>query len=266
MLCCMVVVLSDRRLRPCVSPGRQRRWVVCPGCPGWLRGTPDVRRGAVRRRAWRRGPMRAGCVGSSRSVRLLIHYALPALPSRGVLPFRAEVRRKTPAPESPARRAVGAGGRDRPRRAPRAPCRGSPAWRNTSHDARCRSSIAYSALGDRTSQRQQQPPDPLRGQPRVVAQPRAHSRFPGAVCRQRWTVRLGEVEPVFGQTGRVVLDITARTARRGSKASATPRSRCVPGINCIRPWAPAGDCAVARYPDSTAMAACTRSGSTPCRP
>ena len=41
---------------------------------------------------------------------------------------------------------------------------------------------------------------------------RAHSRFPGAVCRQRWTVRLGEVEPVFGQTGRVVLDITARTA------------------------------------------------------
>ena len=37
----------------------------------------------------------------------------------------------------------------------------------------------------------------------------AHSRFPGAVCRQRWTVRLGEVEPVFGQTGRVVLDITA---------------------------------------------------------
>ena len=32
-----------------------------------------------------------------------------------------------------------------------------------------------------------------------------------AVCRQRWTVRLGEVEPVFGQTGRVVLDITART-------------------------------------------------------
>ena len=40
---------------------------------------------------------------------------------------------------------------------------------------------------------------------------RAHSRFPGTVCRQRWTVRLGEVEPVFGQTGRVVLDITART-------------------------------------------------------
>ena len=27
----------------------------------------------------------------------------------------------------------------------------------------------------------------------------------------------------------------------------------------------AGDCAVARYPDSTAMTACTRSGSTPCR-
>ena len=24
-----------------------------------------------------------------------------------------------------------------------------------------------------------------------------------SVCRQRWTVRLGEVEPVFGQTGRV---------------------------------------------------------------
>ena len=44
---------------------------------------------------------------------------------------------------------------------------------------------------------------------------RAHSRFPGAVCRQRWTVRLGEVEPVFGQTGRVVLDITARTAHDG---------------------------------------------------
>ena len=44
----------------------------------------------------------------------------------------------------------------------------------------------------------------------------AHSRFPGAVCRQRWTVRLGEVEPVFGQTGRVVLDITARTAHDGA--------------------------------------------------
>ena len=37
-----------------------------------------------------------------------------------------------------------------------------------------------------------------------------------AVCRQRWTVRLGEVEPVFGQTGRVVLDITARTAHDGA--------------------------------------------------
>ena len=30
---------------------------------------------------------------------------------------------------------------------------------------------------------------------------RAHSRFPGAVCRQRWTVRLGEVEPVFRTDG-----------------------------------------------------------------
>ena len=58
--------------------------------------------------------------------------------------------------------------------------------------------------------------------------PRAHSRFPGAVCRQRWTVRLGEVEPVFGQTGRVVLDITARTAHDGAlkwtRAPSTPRA------------------------------------------
>ena len=41
----------------------------------------------------------------------------------------------------------------------------------------------------------------------MAAALRAHSRFPGAVCRQRWTVRLGEVEPVFGQTGRVVLEV-----------------------------------------------------------
>ncbi len=34
-----------------------------------------------------------------------------------------------------------------------------------------RNVTAYSALGDRTGQRQQQPPNPLRGQPRVVAQP-----------------------------------------------------------------------------------------------
>ena len=57
---------------------------------------------------------------------------------------------------------------------------------------------------------------------------RAHSRFPGAVCRQRWPVRLGEVEPVFGQTGRVVLDITARTAHDGAlkwtRAPSTPRA------------------------------------------
>ena len=56
----------------------------------------------------------------------------------------------------------------------------------------------------------------------------AHSRFPGAVCRQRWTVRLGEVEPVFGQTGRVVLDITARTAHDGAlkwtRTPSTPRA------------------------------------------
>ena len=56
----------------------------------------------------------------------------------------------------------------------------------------------------------------------------AHSRFPGTVCRQRWTVRLGEVEPVFGQTGRVVLDITARTAHDGAlkwtRAPSTPRA------------------------------------------
>ena len=43
---------------------------------------------------------------------------------------------------------------------------------------------------------------------------RAQSRFPGAVCRHRWTVRLGEVEPVFGQTGRVVLDIRQRRRRK----------------------------------------------------
>ena len=55
---------------------------------------------------------------------------------------------------------------------------------------------------------------------------RAHSRFPGAVCRQRWTVRLGEVEPVFGQTGRVVLDITARTAHDGAlKWTRAPSTR-----------------------------------------
>ena len=60
----------------------------------------------------------------------------------------------------------------------------------------------------------------------AIEVPRAHSRFPGAVCRQRWTVRLGEVEPVFGQTGRVVLDITARTAHDGAlkwtRAPSTP--------------------------------------------
>ena len=56
---------------------------------------------------------------------------------------------------------------------------------------------------------------------------RAHSRFPGTVCRQRWTVRLGEVEPVFGQTGRVLLDITARTAHDGAlkwTRPSTPRA------------------------------------------
>ena len=41
-------------------------------------------------------------------------------------------------------------------------------------------------------------------------------------------MRLGEVEPVFGQTGRVVLDITARTARDGAlnwtRAPSTPRA------------------------------------------
>ena len=40
-------------------------------------------------------------------------------------------------------------------------------------------------------------------------------------------MRLGEVEPVFGQTGRVVLDITARTAHDGAlkwtRAPSTPR-------------------------------------------
>ena len=49
-----------------------------------------------------------------------------------------------------------------------------------------------------------------------------------AVCRQRWTVRLGEVEPVFGQTGRVVLDTTARTAHDGAlkwtRTPSTPRA------------------------------------------
>ena len=47
------------------------------------------------------------------------------------------------------------------------------------------------------------------------------------MCRQRWTVRLGEVEPVFGQTGRVVLDITARTAHDGAlkwTRPSTPRA------------------------------------------
>ena len=54
---------------------------------------------------------------------------------------------------------------------------------------------------------------------------RAHSRFPGAVCTK---MDLGEVEPVFGQTGRVVLDITARTAHDGAlkwtRAPSTPRA------------------------------------------
>ncbi len=49
-----------------------------------------------------------------------------------------------------------------------------------------------------------------------------------AVCRQRWTVRLGEVEPVFGQTGKVVLDITAQTAHDGAlkwtRTPSTPRA------------------------------------------
>ena len=66
------------------------------------------------------------------------------------------------------------------------------------------------------------------GDSRVSHSYGAHSRFPGAVCRQRWTVRLGEVEPVFGQTGRVVLDITARTAHDGAlkwtRAPSTPRA------------------------------------------
>ena len=47
------------------------------------------------------------------------------------------------------------------------------------------------------------------------------------MCRQRWTVRLGEVEPVFGQTGRVLLDITARTAHDGAlkwTRPSTPRA------------------------------------------
>ena len=80
--------------------------------------------------------------------------------------------------------------------------------------------------------------DDDRGQPRpkprsarrgvIQVDPRrAHSRFPGAVCRQRWTVRLGEVEPVFGQTGRVLLDITARTAHDGAlkwTRPSTPRA------------------------------------------
>ena len=63
---------------------------------------------------------------------------------------------------------------------------------------------------------------------RMAMTPGAHSRFPGAVCRQRWTVRLGEVEPVFGQAGRVVLDITARTAHDGAlkwtRTPSTPRA------------------------------------------
>ena len=62
----------------------------------------------------------------------------------------------------------------------------------------------------------------------ALREDRAHSRFPGTVCRQRWTVRLGEVEPVFGQTGRVVLDITAGTAHDGAlkwtRAPSTPRA------------------------------------------
>ena len=73
------------------------------------------------------------------------------------------------------------------------------------------------------------PSPPARSLPAPPVRPRrAHSRFPGTVCRQRWTVRLGEVEPVFGQTGRVVLDITARTAHDGAlkwtRAPSTPRA------------------------------------------
>ena len=52
--------------------------------------------------------------------------------------------------------------------------------------------------------------------------------FPEQCVGKRWTVRLGEVEPVFGQTGRVVLDITARTAHDGAlkwtRAPSTPRA------------------------------------------
>ena len=86
---------------------------------------------------------------------------------------------------------------------------------------------AERALSRRRRPRRRQRPLPGGGQA-VWRRGRAHSRFPGAVCRQRWTVRLGEVEPVFGQTGRVVLDITARTAHDGAlkwtRAPSTPRA------------------------------------------
>ena len=62
--------------------------------------------------------------------------------------------------------------------------------------------------------------------PRIVTGAFPISRS-SAVCRQRWTVRLGEVEPVFGQTGRVLLDITARTAHDGAlkwTRPSTPRA------------------------------------------
>ena len=44
--------------------------------------------------------------------------------------------------------------------------------------------------------------------------------------------------------------------------SRTPRLRAVPGINCMRPCAPAFDRAVRLNPDSCLMTAAIRSGST----
>ena len=86
----------------------------------------------------------------------------------------------------------------------------------TSDDAHARTGHEADARSDRARVAEPAPPE--------GAFPISRS---SAVCRQRWTVRLGEVEPVFGQTGRVVLDITARTAHDGAlkwTRPSTPRA------------------------------------------
>ena len=86
----------------------------------------------------------------------------------------------------------------------------------------------------------------------------SHGAGPGVVGGQR--EHGPELVGESAQVGDAGVDVLSGVEGIGD-AEVALRAR----INCIRPWAPAGDCAVARYADSTAMTACTRSGSTPCR-